>query len=522
MRIEILDGHRNIGGNKIRVVDSENDGFLLDFGLNFSRWGEFFEEFLNPRTGKILHDLLKLEMVPRLNIYRDDLFDGKFEDPVNHAFLFLSHAHADHTGMVGLIDEKIPLLMTGETFAVMRASVYTSNSNVLTQLGGKKRRKASDKDLENGIREDLTVSPGNSKSAERLTRRVSFPKEVELNDDSTVVDMNSLWKNELFVEPVYHSVIGAAGLAARVDDLWLAYTGDFRTGPETAEEERYWLDTLGEKRLALSLRTSRFFENLKDKRPLVLIVEGTRVTREENVENTEKDVFENAMRVFRGTKNLILVDFPIRHLERLFTFLKVCMENDRRLVLMPKDYAYLLEMERVEPLWKLTDEERSFVRVYHPGKVTYINLEKDALLRAKEEGILLSPEEINLHPEKHTMVAGYWDFPHILDLDERVLNGAVYIHSTSEAYTEEQEIDARRFMNWLRYFNIVPFGIREVNGNIVFTKEFHASGHVSPQGLEKILNELNPDYIVPVHTLNPGWFVERWDERVLLENVIVL
>lgn len=520
VRIEILDGHRNIGGNKIRVVDSENDAFLLDFGLNFSRWGEFFEEFLNPRTGRILHDLLKLNMVPRLNIYREDLFDGKFEDPVNYSFLFLSHAHADHTGMVGLIDEKIPLLMTGETLAVMNASVKTTNSNVLIQLDGKKRRKASEKDVENGIRPDLTVS-GRSKDTEELERCISFPEKTEL-DGYRTVEMSTLWKDDLFVEPVYHSVIGAAGLVVKVDGFWLAYTGDFRTGPETPEEERYWLDTLGEKRLSLSLRTFQFFEKLKDKRPIVLIVEGTRLAREENVENTEKDVYENATKVFRKTKNLILVDFPVRHLERLFTFLKVCMENNRKLVLMPKDYAYLIEMERVEPLWKLSEEEKSHIRVYHPGKLTYINLEKEALIKAKSEGILIPPNEINYSPGEYTLVAGYWDFPHILDLDENVLNGAIYIHSTSEAYTEEQEIDARRFMNWLRYFNIKPFGLKERNGSVVFTKEFHASGHVSPRSLEAILNDLKPDYIVPVHTLNPNWFVERWKERVLLNDVIVL
>ncbi|PLV59364.1 ribonuclease J [Thermotoga sp. KOL6] len=522
MRIEIFDGHRNIGGNKIRVVDSENDAFLLDFGLNFSRWSMFFEEFLNPRTGRIVQDLLKLNLIPRLNIYREDLFDETFEDHVNYSFLFLSHAHADHTGMIGLVNEKIPLLMTSETLAVMNASVNTSNTNVLTQLVGKKRVKATDKDVERGVREDLRVSP-RTKDAEPLTRIVSFPKEPEtLPNEYKKVDLTSLWKDELLVEPVYHSVIGAAGLVTRVDNFWIAYTGDFRTGPETTEEEKYWLETLGERRLSLSLRTTRFFENLKDKKPLVLIVEGTRVTREEDTENTEKDVFDNAMEVFKKTKDLIFVDFPTRHLERLFTFLRVCMENERKLVLMPKDYAYLIEMERIEPLWKLTDEERSHIRVYHPGKISYINLEKEALIRARDEKILIHPEEINFSPRDYAIVAGYWDFPHILDLDERILNGAVYIHSTSEAYTEEQEIDARRFLNWIEYFNIKPRGIEKRNEKVVFTKEFHASGHVSPKSLKTLIEAVNPDYIVPVHTLNPNWFSTNWPEKVLLDSIIMI
>lgn len=544
MRIEVLDGFDEIGGNKIRVVNKRGDAFLLDFGLNFSKWGEFFEEFVNPRTGKIVHDLLKLKLIPRIDVYRRDLSEEKFEDGVRYRFLFLSHGHADHVGFVGLVREDIPFLATSETLAILLVASNVGKHDIKSHLVGKRRKKAGEEERKNGIRGDLFVD-----AKERLRRSIctlgtkvsSSEKNIlplfggadggwcefgkwfeERKRDFEVKNLKDLWEDEVLVEHVYHSVIGAAGIAVRVDGYWVAYTGDFRMGPENKEEEEYWLKVLGEKRLELSKRSTRFFDAIKDRRPLVLIVEGTRVTRGENTNVTEKDVYENSMKVFRNSKKLIIVDFPVRHLERLFTFLRVCMENGRILVLMPKDYAYLRGVETLEPLWRLSEEEREYIRVYHPGKLEYTGLERDALLEAEENGILIGPEEINERPERFAISAGYFDFPHILDLDENVLNGSAYIHSTSEAYTEEQEIDTRRLIRWLKYFNIHPYGLKVEGDHVIFTKDFHASGHVSPTELENILNNVRPDYILPVHTQDRFWFVQRWGDTVLKERVVVL
>lgn len=544
MRIEVLDGFDEIGGNKIRVVNKRGDAFLLDFGLNFSKWGEFFEEFVNPRTGKIVHDLLKLKLIPRIDVYRRDLLEERFEDGVRYRFLFLSHGHADHVGFVGLVREDIPFLATSETLAILLVASNVGKHDIKSHLVGKRRKKAGEEERKNGIRGDLFVD-----AKERLRRSIctlgtkvsSSEKNIlplfggadggwcefgkwfeERKRDFEVKNLKDLWEDEVLVEHVYHSVIGAAGIAVRVDGYWVAYTGDFRMGPENREEEEYWLKVLGEKRLELSKRSTRFFDAIKDRRPLVLIVEGTRVTRGENTNVTEKDVYENSMKVFRNSKKLIIVDFPVRHLERLFTFLRVCMENGRILVLMPKDYAYLRGVETLEPLWRLSEEEREYIRVYHPGKLEYTGLERDALLEAKENGILIGPEEINERPERYAISAGYFDFPHILDLDENVLNGSAYIHSTSEAYTEEQEIDTRRLIRWLKYFNIHPYGLKVEGDHVIFTKDFHASGHVSPTELENILNNVRPDYILPVHTQDRFWFVQRWGDTVLKERVVVL
>jgi ribonuclease J len=39
-----------------------------------------------------------------------------------------------------------------------------------------------------------------------------------------------------------------------------------------------------------------------------------------------------------------------------------------------------------------------------------------------------------------------------------------------------------------------------------FIKGFHASGHLSQEDLVKIVEEIDPDTIIPIHTQHPEWF----------------
>ncbi|MBC7319666.1 hypothetical protein H5T89_03375 [bacterium] len=77
-------------------------------------------------------------------------------------------------------------------------------------------------------------------------------------------------------------------------------------------------------------------------------------------------------------------------------------------------------------------------------------------------------------------------------------------------------------LKWLKYFNIEPKGVREENGIVVFDRIYHASGHISPRGLEDLIDAINPSVIIPVHTESPDWFSSRWKEKVRLDSDIIL
>jgi len=517
MHIRIIDGHDCIGGNKILVCSENGEGFLLDFGVNFKKWSLYFEEYLKPRTGKILHDLLKLDLIPRLNVYRSDLLAPDFDSNECVKFVFVSHAHADHCGLIGLLSEQIPLLMTKETFALLSVMDQLKPS-IWEQLTIRTRTRSEDEH----IRTDVLVNDRKKKKRKICLENV----EDQLEDEFEPVDIHQCWPNRVEILPVYHSVLGAAALCVEVDDAIVIYTGDLRASP-TKEEEEFWRSKLGEKRLALSKRTEQFAREIKDyrdslKKPLILIVEGTRVSRKADTTNDERTVFQNVLDAVSRTNTLVIADFPTKHLERLMSFLKVAQMCGRYLALTPKDFALLQYMEKIDPTWQLSEQEIQCLRVYHIGKVEFSRLEKEAIHFAKSSGLLVGPEEVNESPAKYIVAAGYFDMPQLLDIDETVLNGSIYIHSTSEAYTEEQQMDYKRFKNWLTRFGIKPRGLAFENDEIVFTNEFHASGHVSAQELEKLIETLQPDVIIPVHTEEKSWFVERWGTKVLTQEEVYL
>jgi ribonuclease J len=49
MELSFYGGVNKIGGNKILLEDDDTKVFL-DFGMSFSRYGEYFKEYLKPRV----------------------------------------------------------------------------------------------------------------------------------------------------------------------------------------------------------------------------------------------------------------------------------------------------------------------------------------------------------------------------------------------------------------------------------------------------------------------------------------
>ena len=70
--LTVYDGAYGIGGNKLYLEENGN-GIFLDFGKNIGKYGVFYEEFLKNRDRRGIHDLIHLDLLPKLNIYRPDL-----------------------------------------------------------------------------------------------------------------------------------------------------------------------------------------------------------------------------------------------------------------------------------------------------------------------------------------------------------------------------------------------------------------------------------------------------------------
>ena len=101
--------------------------------------------------------------------------------------------------------------------------------------------------------------------------------------------------------------------------------------------------------------------------------------------------------------------------------------------------------------------------------------------------------------------------------------GATYIYSSCEAFSEEMEIDFIRLAHWLDRFGISSCGFSlDDKGKPVFDPAYHASGHASREDLAWVIDQVDPEIIIPVHTLGREWFEKQFDRVVKVEEGVPL
>ncbi|MBN2223526.1 MAG: hypothetical protein JW765_02505 [Deltaproteobacteria bacterium] len=58
--------------------------------------------------------------------------------------------------------------------------------------------------------------------------------------------------------------------------------------------------------------------------------------------------------------------------------------------------------------------------------------------------------------------------------------------------------------------------------NPAFDKQFHAPGHASREDLTWVIDQIDPDLIVPIFTESREWFADRFEDVVLAEEGVAI
>ena len=88
---------------------------------------------------------------------------------------------------------------------------------------------------------------------------------------------------------------------------------------------------------------------------------------------------------------------------------------------------------------------------------------------------------------------GFYSFTALIDMKPKP--GAIYIHSASEPYNEEQELSQERINAWTEHFDMRKF-------------QCHCSGHARGKDLLQIVEEINAKSVYPVHTVHPEVYMQ--------------
>ncbi|MDR3062829.1 MAG: MBL fold metallo-hydrolase [Methanobrevibacter sp.] len=481
--LSFYGGVNEIGGNKILIDDKKpskpaNDNLsslFLDFGMSFSKTNNFFSEFLQPRKLNGIMDFVELDLLPKIKgIYREDYLKhcglNSYDKPSVDGVL-LSHAHMDHSAYIHHLREDIPIFMRKESEIIL---------NVLEETG-----KSSFGEIINLKKSFHYIPKKDGKGYKKLSGKdTKIKRKIITVNPYSPFDINGFKVTSI---PVDHSLPGSSAYLLENDNEAIVYTGDIRFHGRTRKYSDKFV-----------LKSQKF-------NPTIMLCEGTRINEARG--GKEEDIEINATNLIQNHKGLVIVNFPIRDLDRLITFYNIAKNTDRILAINSKQ-AYMLKLlENEKNKYPSLNDLR--IAVYFPRKkqglisgehhVCYDGdwkildssnpeIEKDYSLWEREflkEDNAINYQDLKEEPQKYIFRCDFFELKELIDIKPE--NG-LYIHSLTEPFNEEMEISSKKVKNWLNHFNLLPI------------HQMHVSGHGSGEEILNMIREINPEKLYPIHT----------------------
>lgn len=493
-----------IGGNRI-LLEWDEHRWFLDFGLRFKSHGRFYEEFLKPRGSSCgLRDYLRMGLLPPVEgLYRDDLWchEPDLWDRYRGAHpqhrrldgvdgVCVSHAHLDHNGCLGFLRSDVPVYTGLTTAVIAKAMQDIKGSGPENEFAYLAPREANDDGVLQGVR------------GERVQRRHVVCEDIELTAElqgfwctvpGTRTNLKAcpleLWRDREGMRfwRMDHSIPGSGAFGVETSAGWVIYSGDVRRHGHSSK------------------RVDTFVEEAKALGPALLVVEGTRVSETSSVR--EEDVRAAASDVVGRAEGLVVADFGPRNIERLRVFHEVALEQGRQLVVTVEDAYMLQQLHRVDPA--IPDVSLDSVTILKEP----LGSDRVWMRRVYEDypGDVVRAADVRRDADGYILCLSFWDISNLVDLEP---DGGTYVYSSSEAYSEEQEIDQRRLRNWLAHFGMAVYG--GIPGAETFDLPLHASGHADGPAMEAMIDELGAEKIMPVHTEDLEWFEQRWPDKLVV------
>lgn len=443
-------GIGEIGGNKI-LLEDRGTRIFLDFGKSYNARSAYYDWMGTPRLVNGIGDFLTLGILPEIGgIYRDDLLklSGR---PANEDrsvdALVLSHAHSDHADYISFLREDIPVYM-GETSKDIIEALEAQRDSRLEFEITKYRRRLDGKRGE-VIRRDIRTF---------RTRTGKF-----------AID-------SIEMEPIHvdHSLPGCYGFIIHTSSATIIYSGDLRMHGNRAD------------------MTGEFVDRAKDAKPDLMLCEGTRIN--EPATMTEKDVHDVSLDSINKARNsFVFAHYSYKDIDRFNSFHKIAQATGRKMLINPPIARYLEALSKRDSSLKIPSLEDPNIVIYKPrersGSYIDADYEKGDRPYYTRENVWTA-EKVKKNQSKVIMAIGSYDIGELIDIAP---SGGIYIHSASEPFNEEGEIDDARLRNWLRKFGL----------SRVFA---HCSGHASGSDLAYITNTIAPKTLIPIHTEYPNLF----------------
>jgi ribonuclease J len=308
------------------------------------------------------------------------------------------------------------------------------------------------------------------------TRTKSLEADISGLSFNTFKTGSKIKLGSIEVEPIHvdHSVPAAYGFLVHTSEGALVYTGDLRAHGTRAE------------------MTDDFIERAREVRARALLAEGTNLIGA--TLTTEAEVQSKVSSIVRTSSRIVLTDFSNVDVDRFRTFYNAAKENGRVLAVSLRQ-AYLLSKLAGEGKINIPDVAHDEnVVVYQRSKKRYFEWEKSVLSFQN----VVEASDIRDRQSNTVLVSSTRDLKELVEI--RPEPGSCFILSISEPFTEEQEFEFERVVNWLDHFGLPMYHV-------------HCSGHIMPGELKEALERIEPEMVYPIHTEHPELYAKFVSDR---------
>ena len=403
MEIKIHRGTDQIGGNIVEISsDVPETRIILDCGRN-----------LPPLDDPKAPDNIEIEGLT----YGDSTYDA----------VFVTHHHADHCGLLGRVNNDIPIYMSDVTKGVLEVISDFIDSRPLLAV-------------------------------------------------ETVKEGQDIFIRGMKITPfkVDHSAKGAVMYLVEADGKRLLYTGDFNG---IAEEEYASLGKID-----------------------AMLCEGTNI--EIMNDKTEENVQLDAENIMKQTKGQVFVLCSTTNINRIQAIENACKNSKRKMAIDPfmkavlKEVKYELSEKPVGFVPYGIDEEEKPRTYKHFNSRDFLGLDK--FVKEKDLTLMVRQSMGGFLEKLCAKKAGlsYKTMKELGDLmptliERKPLSDSTLIYSIWSGYKETER--TREFLNLCHNLGM------EI-------KDLHVSGHAYRAQLEAAIKRIDPDILIPIHTINGNAF----------------